>query len=86
MKATTLSPTKIKFDLFLAKSQTAIETRGKALTHSGNMTKHYLLHNLEILLEAMQNHNKGDNETTAVTILKAHDVSVLQNIIDKVRK
>ena len=86
MKATTLSPSRIKFDLFLAKSQTALEIQSKALTHSGIQTKHYLLHNLEILLEAMQNHNSGDKEITAVRILKAHDVSVLQSIIDKVRK
>ena len=52
------------------KNQNGIKNSGKTLPYNRRGTKHYLLFNLEILMEAMQKHHVGDNEITAASIIK----------------
>ena len=86
MISSKLTPGRIKLNQYIVVQKNKIENTGFIVPNARKKTRHFLLYNLEILLEAMQNHRKGDNELTARMILKENDASELQNIINRVRK
>ena len=78
MTTATLAPSLVeKVTISRVENYFRKENRKKAVAHLGTAKKHYLLINLEILLESAKNREIGDYKETASSILRKHQFIML---------